>query len=609
GGGMGIISRGTSTSGHPRFEECCRYHAQFAGAPASVYDTSSADNNDDVTCRSRLAAWIHETGEDAVYFSYHTNAGGGRGTSTYTYSNNPPDGSYVPGAGTAGSDELAARIQSYVVAAANVHFESPWSDRGVRSAYFGELNPSYHDSDVPAALVEALFHDSTADTAYYREPFSRYVLGRAVCHAIIDYFSYADGTTPVFPPEPPVGLKVFNDGPGRITAQWQPPLPDAAGGDDPTSYRVYMGPLATAFNEGTTVDGTSASFDDILPGQTLYIKVTAVNAAGESLATPPAAVGVSPSGTANVLIIDGFTRFDSSMNFMEGTTADPSHRILLRKLYDHREGIRNHAPELGRAGMVFDTWHIEATSGGMPSWDQYELVDFITGKGHDSFPTELWADLEQFVSDGGNLFVSGSHVYESFSDHGLTSTAQSLLGVDAGAPADGNFSVTYTTDGLFSGITESPINYGTLTGYHPGIMESFTPSADATGQILYSGAAQAGVIHSHGSGTVIFFGFPFENVENSGSRDAIMSAIVDFTGVQAPEAVEPDGGVDAEPDSETDADTDAGPCGPNTVCTTETVIGCHCNSGNTKPPRGLLLPLILMGVVLWYRRRSLPESR
>jgi hypothetical protein len=91
GGGAGFI--GDATMGpldRPRWEECARYHTQFNGAPASVFapsgsNTLANERNDDISARSRFAAWDHEAGEDAVYVAWHTNAATGsiRGTEGY----------------------------------------------------------------------------------------------------------------------------------------------------------------------------------------------------------------------------------------------------------------------------------------------------------------------------------------------------------------------------------------------------------------------------------------------------------------------------------------------------------------------------------------------
>lgn len=91
GGGLAVHDRGGGTNGRPLYEQAARYYTQWNGAPASVFAPFSPDATDDVTARSRFAAWEHEAGEDAVYLAFHSNAPNpGQGTSTYSYGGGPP---------------------------------------------------------------------------------------------------------------------------------------------------------------------------------------------------------------------------------------------------------------------------------------------------------------------------------------------------------------------------------------------------------------------------------------------------------------------------------------------------------------------------------------
>ncbi|MDA3864552.1 MAG: fibronectin type III domain-containing protein [Deltaproteobacteria bacterium] len=581
GGGYGIIARGGSISGKPRFEECCRYYAQFAGAPTSVYDSSSGDHSDDVSCRSRLTAWIHEEGEDSVYFSYHTNAGGGRGTSTYVYSSNPPDGSYIPGAGTAGSDDLAHLVQSRFVDSFDYHFESGWSDRGVRSAYFGELNPSYHDWDVPAALVEALFHDSVADTEYYRQPWSRYIAGRAACHAIIEYFAQKDGITLVLPPEPPIALRAYNDGSGRVRVEWEPPPSDPTGGDVAQSYNLYYGPLVNAFGSPRHVQDTSVLLENLQPGQLLYFKVAAVNEGGESLATAPVAVKVSAQDRSQVLFIDAFSRFDSGLNWLQNLGyTDPVHRILLREINDHREGISRHAPHFAENQVTFDTWQWEALAVATPELDLYLGINLIMGRGTEEMPAEVISALADYVAGGGKLFISGSKVATTLQNTGNSGFLTSVLGISGFSENAFTSTIIFEPEGIFGGISSASLNDGSVSGYLVSGLENFNTD---TGEypLHYDTGENAGVKHELDSGKVVSWGVPLELVEDYQDRSIIVSGILDYFQIDPEEGL--DGGIDGdieEPDndSQTDIHEDSEACEPGYNCSTEQVVGCHCKS-------------------------------
>ena len=208
GGGMGLIERGAGPSGRPRFEESARYHAQFAGAPASVWapsgNTPADDRTNDVGTRSRFTAWVHEPGEDAVYVAWHTNAFNGTavGTNSYVYGPGAPPSPLSQFSGVAGSDRLALLIHGEMIndIKASSGWNRPtWQDRGVNTAYFGELNPS-SNSETPAVLLEVAFHDAAADAVHLKEPGFRYLAARAIAQGIIKYFAEKDGVAARLPP-------------------------------------------------------------------------------------------------------------------------------------------------------------------------------------------------------------------------------------------------------------------------------------------------------------------------------------------------------------------------------------------------------------------------
>ncbi len=264
GGGMGAIDRGQGVSGRPRFEESARYYTQWGGAPQSVWAPSNnaptADRDNDVGLRARYAAWSHEAGEDAVYVSWHTNAldgpGGAEptGTNTFVYGPNAPNGSFGTFTGYPGSVELGQAIQTEMIN----DFRRPegwnvpgWVDRGVDTAYFGEINPS-NNNEMPSVLLEMAFHDTPADVLRIKEPAWRYLAARAISQGIIKYFAQRDGVPVRLPPEPPTHLAARNQLNGEVLLTWHEPATDQGNvrGHAAVAYRVYETPsrlLRTTF--------------------------------------------------------------------------------------------------------------------------------------------------------------------------------------------------------------------------------------------------------------------------------------------------------------------------------------------------------------------------
>jgi hypothetical protein len=103
------------------------------------------------------------------------------------------------------------------------------------------------------------------------------------------------GTSSGTAPGAPAGLKT-SYGDGFIALSWSPPA--SAGSSPVTGYHVYMGFSSsfTAAREFTT-SGPSFRLTDAENGSTYFIKVTAVNAAGEGPATPATSVTPVPHVT------------------------------------------------------------------------------------------------------------------------------------------------------------------------------------------------------------------------------------------------------------------------------------------------------------------------
>ncbi|MGM0577464.1 MAG: N-acetylmuramoyl-L-alanine amidase [Myxococcota bacterium] len=557
GGGTGDVVRGTGdgpadgpTSDRPRWEEAARYYAQFSGAPESVWNHSTADDHDDVSARSRYAAWQNEAGEDSVYVAWHTNAPSpGRGTSTYVYGPNPPNGSYQF-TGVAGSDLLAESLHDEIVSDLRAAFAPDWNDRGLRSAYFGELNPS-HNPEMPAALVEAAFHATEADADLLREPRVRMVLARAFYQGIVKYFAARDGVIPALVPEAPRRVRARTSGPGQITVSWTPPQVDGLdlGGHPATGYVVYRSRDGHAFDDGTPVpDGaTSAVVEAAPPGEPLYLRVTATNAGGESFPSPTLAVSTTCDGASpETLLVHGFYRLDAFS--MPREDLEPWALGTLGRL---RQGEMNayddlveHARALAAAGVPFDAVEATALESGQSSLVGYRLVDWQLGE--ESTFDETFSDAEQaavadWLGGGGGrtLLVSGAELAWDLGFEGSDGDRAFLegwLGAAYDADDAGTFGVE-VIDGALGGaldglgtFTFDDGSHGTFLVDYPDVL---TPQGDAEPWLTYdNGAGYAGVHLEAPEGYRTFvLGFPLETVVDPAARSALVAGVAEVAGV------------------------------------------------------------------------------
>lgn len=567
GGGMGEIARGDGkapaaapTTLRPRWESAARYYTQFAGAPPNVWDSSSADNNDDVTSRSRYAGWHQEPGDDAVYLSWHSNAPDpGRGTSTYIYGPNPPDGSKNYQA-TKGSLELGGWLQKTIVADIRSDFDPNWKDRGLYSAYFGEVNPN-HNPKMPAALVEAAFHSTKADADFLREPRFRYLLARAMTKAIIGYFTERDGKAFALPPEPPTHVALRVEGDGAILRLRAGAIGGAAG-HAPTHFAIERWNGA-AFAHVETVAAAAApdANDTVVPvdgatdGAAAFYRARALNAAGVSL--PSAVLGVANGcpGAPRALAVQGFTRYQASQLPRENLAAWSLGQVQrLRPLevntFDY---LMRHVADLAASGLSVDS--VERGAFGEVALDAYALIDWAAGEqstkdgvldADERSTLGKWLDAAQPRA----LWLSGSEVGWALGQKG-DSGSQDWLATFFGAAYADDDAETYgiaPATGAALAFAGGQFDDGTAGTYNVDWPDVFA-TAGGTAVLEYAGGTGgiAAISHQVGKARTVLLGFPLETVTPAATRLALTKALlttvaVAGTAVPCPGGTSGDGG-------------------------------------------------------------------
>lgn len=531
GGGMGLVDRSTGApqpSGRPRYEEAARYHTQFSGAPQSVWAPSNNnpdnDRTNDVGTRSRFTDWLHEPGEDAVYVAWHTNAfnGSAVGTNTYVYGPNPPDGTYQF-TGTPGSDRLGRLIHDELIndIKAPTGWNRPtWLDRGVDTAYFGELNPSNND-ETPATLLEIAFHDAAADATHLKEPAFRYLCARAITQGIIKYFAEKDMAPVRLPPEPPTGLSAVNQGGGEAVVRWRAPATDGQGvrGGAATRYRLYASADGLGWDNGVEVTDTSARVA-IPADRARYFRVTALNDGGESF--PSAVVGVRApvSGQPLVLVVNGYDRLEAALGEREAFPSQYGLGTVLRvNLARMNDGsyVRLHGDALVANQVGFDSAEADAVTAGDVTASSYGVISWFSGRGKPlgAAPSAMEeAFLKAGAMGGGRLFFSGdARQRPAF----LTDVFSALV------PA-GTTGLSVSGAGALVGLSLS-LDDGKSGAYATGTPVPLGPSG--LGEVLASYAGGAGASVGVPRQTVAF-GFPFETIVGDAQRTEVMRRVLAY---------------------------------------------------------------------------------
>lgn len=493
GGGTGLISRGASgTSGFPRYDEEARYNIQFMGCPESEYDFADrSDESDGWTGRLRYCGWQNEPGEDACYVAWHSNAGGGSGTSTFVHSNSP----------SPGSEELRIAVHDEVVNDIRRAYDPSWTDRGKHYGDYGEANGNNVGHEMPVFLFEYAFHDhATKDSVYMRDPKFRRIVARAVYQGFAKYFAERDGVPVRLLPEPPQRFVARAESPSRAVLSWAAPPTDTQGvfGDPATSYRVYQSDNGYGFDNGTAVAGTTCAVADLAADRPHYFRVTAVNAGGESFPTQTLAVRVGTAGAPRLLLVDGFDKVDKALiveTRISGYHVDRDYPERVNAL----DYAVQHAEAVHAWGGRLDCADDGAVGAGEVGLGDYAAVVWMCGaqsERHGFDPTDdavfdaaQEAALTAYVAAGGALMLSGADVawdlHLSGDDGVLADTLGAVyqaddsggsLVVGAGGALAGLAAVSIADDGVHTTAYRSP--------------DVIAPAPGSTAALVYDASTQ-----------------------------------------------------------------------------------------------------------------------
>ena len=555
GNGMGdyiwTSSGASAVSGYPREDENS-YHwiARSIGQGATVSGLLGSVNN--VSAPSEFAEYMfHGTFGEAVYVGFHSNAGGGRGARGLIDNTSP----------SPNQSSLASLLGSQInqdMQALDGTFEYDWTD-GTTATYpgdFGEINLGA-SAEMDATIIEVAFHDSVEDAAIMRDPTGRDQIARSVYQGTLQYF--ASFGTPVATntslPTAPKNVHAVSNSSGQVTVSWAAgaSTPAAVNGAAATGYKVYASVDGYGFDGGTAVAGgatTSVTLSDYDPTKTYYFKVATTNAGGESLASE--VVAVLPSGgVKQVLIVNGFDRFDRTQNLRYAYLGQQVDRVWSRynNSFDYVVQMAN-AIAGAKPGVHVASTSNEAVISGAVNLTDYDTVIWISGTestADDTFDATEQAKVTSFIAAGGNLFLSGSEIGWDLDqlNNGRT-FYESTLKANYVSDDAGTYTATANAAGIFAGMSSFVFSNGStfssLDGqvYDVAYPDVIAPQAGAVSALSYSGGtggtAAIQVQGTGGAGSIVMFAFPFEAMTSADRRQTAMGRILDFFGVAAPNA-------------------------------------------------------------------------
>jgi N-acetylmuramoyl-L-alanine amidase len=504
---------GRGPSGYPRYEEGSLHFAAYQGLDIT--------NENDVIVRPHYAEWEREAGDDPVFISWHTNGfdGSARGTETYIYDAAP----------TAGSVELQDWVHAELIGDLRAAWDPNWLDRGQRAANLGEMREL---SSMPGVLIELAFHDNPDDAAALKEPEFERIAARAIAQAIVKYYAARDGQPVHLAPEPPTQLQAVNLGGGQLRVRWQPPAAGGAGGDPAGSYRVYLSGNGLGWDNGVEVGGTEHTVTGLAPGQTVYVRVAALNAGGESLPTQVVAARVTADGPARTLLVNDFGLLNAGLLVPECTPQPWLPDCTNVRMVLDRMNRGNYLVEHARAfpaPFAFDGATRDAVIADAVELPDYVLVDWQSGldwryRSQGGIDAAVQGRLSSYLGAGRALLISGGDIgWDLVGNNQGPDFYRNWLRADYRLDDSDAYLVAPAPGSAFDGLAPIALDDGSHGVYNVRWPDQIVPSGGATEALSYAGGSGGtAAVQYAGSYRLIMLAFPLETVYDDGARQALL---------------------------------------------------------------------------------------
>jgi hypothetical protein len=559
GNGMSDIDRGGGVSGLERTDETglywVKWHADRAqGVAESDYREANDDRKAAVSFSPRYAQFMNREADgrlqDRVFVSFHSNAGGkgkARGVLGLLNGNEDPK-SATPNQKLL-AKSLAQEVNDDMLAQKGV-FEHDWHDRKENVTYdrdieFGEINNHSINDEFDATIIEVGFHDNKEDAELMRDARARDAVARATYQGLVKYFRAVDdnATPATAQPAAVTSVHAKSNALGSVTISWIAPESNSYLGDTATGYLVYASTNGYGFDGGTAVAGgeaTSVTLTGLDPKLPHYFKVAAANEGGESPGSEVVAA-LPAGGEKQVLVVNGFDRLDREINpkqpyRREGNTVD---RVRPRESNSRDYVIQvATAIESAAPGTHVDSASNEAVTSGAVKLADYKMVVWILGEestADHTFDATEQKLVEEFVSGGGNLFVSGSNIAFDLDEKegGREFCRMTLCSKFVNDNADTHLISGFDGLAFGFGFAKQEQVAGRDDFYDVDSPDVIAPEIGGMYAAEYSGSNIPGgsAIQVHpkdGRGAVIVLAFPFETITTPHIRAAVMKYVLDF---------------------------------------------------------------------------------
>lgn len=512
GGGMGLINRsGRGTSGRARFDEEATYHMQFAGAPTTVHQRSTNDEQASWSGRPRFGNWLRglstaygAPAQQHVFLSNHTNAtaaGTARGLISYLNT----------GLENTIHDRFRRAVHNQIIASVTAGYGGDFvvNSNPLRSGSYGEAS-STNSGGIPIFLGEWLFHDNARDMAVYHDPQFRRMLARGIYQGIVRFYQSEYGGPGTLLPEPPRNFRATVLGPNSVRLDWQaPPVGPANGnGDAATGYLLARSAHGRGFAPGTPVTGLTTTLNDLQPNTVTYFQLRATNAGGQSFPTETLAVRTSSNGAApTVLLVSGFDKTDIETRIRTPYNNDILYRQFVDRMNDYGYAVE-HARAIRDAGIDvrLSSAEHDAIEAGLVQLANFDAVVWIGGlqaevsSGDPTDDTALKSNtrtaLANYLSGGGCLMMSSAALGWDLNRLNQQTFLRNNLRASYSAQAAGMTAASPVNGSIFTGLNSLNFGMGREGIYPVNSPDVILPAEGGVSALTYGLAAGATVVDS-----------------------------------------------------------------------------------------------------------------
>jgi hypothetical protein len=556
GGGYGDVSRPgpNSVSGYPRDEEGQRYWAHSlygnntVGFPSTIWDLSGSDDqSDNVGTGGRIAREMNQVPAGGagverwkrIHLEFHSNAFGSGARGQLCLVTDLGATTNQAAYATTLSNEIDADMN---LLSSQGEFEFAWVDRAAATltGSYGAIATSANSNEFDATIAEMAFHDNDEDAALLRDPRVRSYMARACVQGIVRFLnSLSAGQVPLaFLPDAPREFAVRDMGGGDVTISWQPPQADAARGDAATGYVVYRSSNGIAFGNPIVLGNvTSTTVTAVPTGETRYFRVAATNAGGESMPSETLAVRRPASGTATVLIVNGFDRLRRQQNPIQTFTQPPNYAGLSIERQLWRESnafdyVIEHGAAIAAAGLGFSSCSNEAVGSGAVLLAGFAIVDWMLGVESTedlTFSAAEQTRITTYLNGGGKLFISGSDIaYDLINQNHGAAFAQNTLHIGFSNNDANTYTASPTGNGALAGLGTIQFSLASGAPYDVFAPDILLAGSGAGACLTYSTGGVAGVQYASGTYNVITLGFPFEAIGSTALQAQVMQRVIQW---------------------------------------------------------------------------------